>query len=158
MFGSKKVVDEELEAQRDELLDEMVGLRGEIKELRAERGDLKTRDALQAEIERLSKRLVEKQIAFDREEEKWAKEKRETEHQVGLHLKQSEADAKIAVRDAELKVREEALTAKEQSFKKQLADQAKSAQETKDFLEGAFDKVFERLPDVNVALSGKLAK
>ena len=75
------------------------------------------------EIARLKKDLTDKQILWDCEQEKWDREKREVEHQVGLHKKQMEAEKKIqdtehasrvgaATKKAELRIREQHITAK----------------------------------------------
>lgn len=148
-----KVIDTELEEQRAALLSEITELRVEIKELRTERGDLRTRDELEQKVAQLRRDLTQKQIDYDREAEKWARERREVEHKVGLQQEKADFDADAARRTAILEVREENLTAAQEQAAKELAFTKEQMQVTQAFLEQNFAKVLERLPDISVDLS-----
>jgi chromosome segregation ATPase len=155
MFGTKKVVvDEELEGQKARLQDDIQELTAQIKALRKERGDLQTRDELQAQIERLNRDLTQKQIDFDREKEKWDREKREVEHEVGLQRRRAAWEKESAIKDAELALREANLEAERAEFTRQLEFNKQQMGQVSDFLKENFKEVLGRLPDVTVSLDG----
>jgi hypothetical protein len=157
IFKTNETTLAEEREQRDNLLTEMAELRAEIHGLRQERGDLQTRDRLQAEIERLKKDTVAKQIEYDREKEKWDRERREVEHLVGLQRKTADFEKDQAIAEAKMTERERAITAKEDEFERQLKFNKEQMTKTQDFLERNFSAVLDRLPDVNVALEGGIA-
>ena len=78
--------------------------------------------------------LTDKQIEYDREHEKWERERREVEHMVGLQRKRGEFETEAARREATLDVREENLKATQERMQAQL-----------DFTEARFDQQFESL-------------
>lgn len=145
-----KIIDEELEAQRAALKEEIVGLRADIKEYRRERGDLQTRDALQADVERLKREKVALEIERDKTNESHARQLREVEHKVGLQQQTAEFERKAATQEATLKVREENLKADQDRFKSQLDFVDERNGRTEAYLQDMASKILSRLPTVTV--------
>lgn len=133
-------------ARFDALMEELVGLKTSVAELRGDREGYGRAQKLEKEISTLKRELTAKQIEFDRELEKWDREKREVEHMVGLQRKRSEFDAEAAGREAKLAVREENLAAQEKRFEEHVAFIEKRFDQQFGSLEKLTGQILERMP------------
>ena len=78
MFGSPNPTTERFDA----LMEELADLKRSVAEIKGERkATVRVRD-LEKEYDSVKRELTDKQIEFDREQEKWEREKREVEHMV----------------------------------------------------------------------------
>lgn len=165
-FFSRGPTDVELEAKKDELKDQIehlqgviVDLNGEIRGLRAERGDYATRDQLQKEIEQLRKDKVTAEIEQDRLKENHEREKREVEHKVGLQQQTVDFQIDKARREVELEVRENNLAEDRRRFEENLAFNTERLENHMADFKELNVALLERLPKVNVEMnSGGSAK
>ena len=130
----------------DTLMDELAGLKRQVAELRGDREGHGRARKLETELATLKRELTDKQIEFDREQEKWDREKREVEHMVGLQRRRSEYDAEAAAREAKLVVREENLTAQQQRFDEHVAFIEKRFDQQFRSLEKLTGQILERMP------------
>ncbi len=105
--------------------------------LRAEKKSLQDINTLEAERQRLTKELADLQISFGKEKEKHDREKRETEHLVGLQKKRGEFEVQASKREAILDVREEHLKAATDALEQRMK-----------FMQEQFDKQFDSLNDL----------
>lgn len=135
---------------RDRLADEIAGLRREIAGLREERDRTAEVNDLHREIETL--KLEKANLIEDN-----AREIRETEHKVGLLRTQQEHEVANAKRETMLAVREENLAADQKRFKDEMDFQREHLQREVTRVEGILVKVLDRLPSIDVALSGDAA-
>ena len=135
------------EAERDKLADELAGLRAEVKALRTERDETAERNELRDEIEQLRRETA----TLTEEHERKI---RETEHKTGLMRQKVSQDIANAKRETELKVREENLKADKQRFADEMEFQRKHLQGEVDRIDGILRAILDRLPSIDVALSG----
>jgi hypothetical protein len=133
--------------ERTRLADELAGLRAEIKALREERDDTERLTKLRADVERLK-------LEKDRLSEDNARRIRETEHKVGLLKTQQDHDVDHARRMAKLEVREENLSADRKRFEGEMKFQREHMQREVDRFDGIAKALMERLPTIEVELSG----
>lgn len=137
MFGSPNPTTERFDA----LMEELADLKRSVTEIKGERkATVRVRD-LEKEYDQVKRELTDKQIEFDREQEKWEREKREVEHMVGLQRKRGEFESEAAGREAKLSVREENLKAQQERFDEHVK-----------FIEERFDQQFKSLEK----LTGKI--
>ena len=118
----------------DELMEELADLKRSVAEIKGERQATAHMRDLEKEYDQVKRELTDKQIEFDREQEKWDREKREVEHMVGLQRKRGEFETEAAGREATLSVREENLKADKERFEEHVK-----------FIEARFDQQFESL-------------
>lgn len=137
------VADEE----RNRLADEVAQLRAAVKALTTERNDTAERNRLREQVETLK---VEKGRLVEENDRKI----RETEHATGLLRKQTEQDIANARRDTELRVREENLAADKKRFSDEMEFQRKHLQGEVDRVGRILGQILERLPAINVELTG----
>ena len=105
---------------KEELVEEIAKLRGEIK-LRAEEKKAVGRSAdLTEEINDLQRKLTELEIVEDRVKEERARERREVEHMVGLERKRQEFEVEQAKRETQVELREAALSEQRKRFEEQM--------------------------------------
>ena len=133
---------------RERLADELAGLKAEIKALRGERDATSQVTALRRDVEKLK---MEK----DRLTEDNDRKIRETEHKVGLLKTRQDHDVAHATRMAKLEVREENLAADRERFKAEMDFQREHLQREVTRVEDILAKVLERLPSIEVELSGQ---
>lgn len=108
-------------------------------------------DSVSGDLRKVKKELTDKQIEFDREQEKWDREKRETEHMVGLQKKRADQERDLAVRAAQLEVREGNLKSKEDAFEERLEAITDGLKDQVEYLRTDIIKaILERLPTFNV--------
>lgn len=148
LFG-KKDITAETEAAR--LLKELQQIQTRLDAVVSQLSGRADEVKITREIETLKRDLVEKQIQFDREKEKWEREKRETEHMVGLQKKRAEQERDLAVQAAELEVREGNLKAKEDMFEERLTKITEGLENQVKYLrEDIIKQLLERLPTFDV--------
>jgi chromosome segregation ATPase len=133
-------------ARFDRLIKELGEVKTSLTELKAERRAIRRVQDLETEYEDLKRQLTDKQIEYDREKEKWEREKRDTEHMVGLQKRRGEFEADSAKRDATLTVREENLKAQQDRFAEQVKFIEKRFDQQFEALNGLMEKVIERMP------------
>ena len=134
-------------AERDKLAAELAGLRVDVKALKSERDETAERNKLRDQIEQL--RREKATLTEDN-----ARKVRETEHKTGLLRQKTDQDIANAKRETELKVREENLKADKQRFADEMEFQRKHLQGEVDRIDGILRAILDRLPSIDVALSG----
>jgi len=139
--------DEKLEA----LTTEVAGLKAEIKRLRVERDAVGESVELTEELNTLKRKLADAKIDESRQSEKFERDKRETEHMVGLERKRQEFEIDQARREAMLEVNQANLSAKEGQFAEQMKFmQDRLTQEVTYLKDDILKVVLDRLPTVTV--------
>jgi hypothetical protein len=133
--------------ERARLADELAGLRSEIRALREERDETERVTDLRRKVEQLK-------IEKDRLAEDNARKIRETEHKVGLLKTKQDHDVANARRETKIEVREENLTADKKRFEDEMAFQREHMQREVDRFDGIAKALMERLPTIEVELSG----
>jgi chromosome segregation ATPase len=133
--------------ERTRLADELAALKGEIKALRSERDNTEQLAKLRRDVEQLK-------LEKDRLTEDNARKIRETEHKVGLLKTKQDHDVANARRETKLEVREENLTADKKRFEDEMAFQREHMQREVDRFDGIAKALMERLPTIEVELSG----
>jgi|GEM_PF-1620824 len=142
---------------KNELMQQIAGMRGDIKGLRAEREAVREELDLADEIVELKRKIEDLKISEDRLTEKHKRERREVEHDVGLLRKRQEFEVESATRETELTVREENLAADKERFKGEMDFQRTELSKQIDYLKDLMEKVMERLPSASMTLRGTLA-
>jgi chromosome segregation ATPase len=138
------------DAERDKLAEELSGLRADVKALKSERDETAERNRLRDQIEQLKR---EKATLT----EEGTRKIRETEHKTGLLREKTDQDIANAKRETELKVREENLKADKQRFADEMEFQRKHLQGEVDRIDDVLKAILERLPVIDVSLSGAAA-
>ncbi len=142
--------------RRNQLLDQIAGLRGDIKALKREREVVGEELGLTDEVVSLKRQITELEIAEDKLKERHARERREVEHQVGLQRKRQDFEINAAKRDTELTVREENLQAERERFNRDMDFQREELKNQIGYLKELMEKLFERLPSASMTLKGAL--
>jgi predicted nucleic acid-binding Zn-ribbon protein len=137
----------------DALMEELAGLKRQVAELKGDREGHGRAQKLESEIAKLKRDLTDKQIDYDREHERWEREKREVEHMVGLQRKRSEYENEAATREAKLVVREENLTAQQERFDEHVAFIEKRFDQQFRSLEKLTGQILERMPTTRQLIS-----
>ena len=135
------------DAERARLADELAGLRAEIKALRDERDSVQELTDLRRDVERL--KLEKDRLAEDN-----ARKIRETEHKVGLLKTKQDHEVANAKRETKVEVREENLSADKKRFEDEMKFQREHMQREVDRFDGIAKALMERLPTIEVELSG----
>lgn len=135
---------------RDRLADEIADLRAEIKALRTERDSTAAVSKLRDDLAALKR---EKATLVEDNDRKI----RETEHKVGLLRTQQEHEVANAKRETTLSVREENLKADKQRFADEMKFQRDHMQREVDRFDGIAKALMDRLPVIEVDLSGRAA-
>ncbi len=138
------------DAERDKLATELAGLRADVKALKSERDETAERNKLRDQIADLKREKA--QLTEDND-----RKIRETEHKTGLMRTRTDQDIANAKRETELKVREENLKADKQRFAGEMEFQRKHLQGEVDRIDGILRAILERLPSIDVALTGDVA-
>ena len=136
--------------ERDRLAGELAELRADIKALRPERDEAATLTRLRDEVDKLKR---EKATLT----EDSARKIRETEHKTGLLKTKQEHDVEHARRMAVLEVREENLAADRTRFEAEMKFQRDHFDQRADQQDGILKAILERLPAIDVSLSGGAA-
>lgn len=105
---------------KQELVEEIAKLTGEIKLLREEKRAVGKAADLQGEVNDLKAKLVDLEIEEDRVTEKHERERRDVEHMVGLERKRSEFETEQAKRETQVELREAALVEQRKRFEEQM--------------------------------------
>jgi len=153
LFGTTNPMSERF----DELMGELTKLKSSVAELRGDKAGASKAIKLETELSKLKRDLTDKQIEYDREQEKWDREKREVEHMVGLQRKRGEFEIESAGREATLAVREENLKAEREQFEKQTKFRQEQFDQQFDSLNGLMEKFLERMPTTKqlITVGGK---
>jgi methyltransferase-like protein len=138
------------DAERDKLAEELAGLRGDVKALKSERDETGERNRLRDQIAELKR---EKATLTEESSRKI----RETEHKTGLLKTKQEHDVEHARRMAVLEVREAGLKADRERFEAEMKFQREHFDQRADQQDGILKAILERLPAIDVALSGSAA-
>src|SRR2546425_3881351 len=93
----------------EKILTELRDLKRQVAEIQGERDAVREDLKLSQNVVRLREELETLRIEKDRKQEEHAREKRDTEHMVGLQKKRQEFEEDAAKREAVLTVREENL-------------------------------------------------
>jgi hypothetical protein len=134
----------------DEILAEIRGLKKEVAGLRGERDAAKEKLALTEEVGQLRTVITNLEITKSKLEEENERDKRETEHFVGLERKRSEFEKESAQREAVLAVREENLQADRDRFEEQMKFTTARFEQETDWLRKHMNEILTRLPSVSV--------
>lgn len=105
---------------------------------------------LSIELDKLTRKVTDKEIELDRVKEKHARENREIEHKLGLHKKQVEVEREIAVKEAHMEAREGNLKMREDLFKEKADMIEEQMGKTQKILEGMNAMLVERLPSASI--------
>lgn len=135
------------DADKKAIIEEIRNLTREVAKLRGERDEHKEALDLTDEILTLKRRVEDLKIEKSRQTEEREREKRETEHLVGLQKKRAEQERELAVKQAQLEVREANLGAKEEMFEERLDAITAQLKEQVEYLRSDIVKsLMERLP------------
>ena len=137
----------------DEILAEIKELKVEVTLLKGERDANKGAAKLEAEHKTLRRELTDLQIEYDREKEKWEREKREVTHMVGLQKKRGEFEAESAAREATLTVREENLQADKARFEEHVNFMERRFEEELKATRKMMERFLERMPTTKQLIS-----
>ena len=135
------------QTERERLADELAGLSADIKALSTEHDRTAELAELKQKIEALK---VEKARLTEDNDRKI----RETEHKVGLLKTKQDHDVEHARRMAQLEVRESNLKADRERFGAEMTFQREHMQREVDRFDGIAKALMERLPTIEVDLSG----
>ena len=138
------------DAERDKLAAELAQLRADIKALRPERDEAAALVKLRDEVDRLKREKA--QLAEDND-----RKIRDTEHKVGLLKTKQDHDVEHARRMAQLGVREANLAADRERFEAEMKFQRDHFDARSDQQDKLLEAILERLPSIDVALSGDAA-
>lgn len=143
----EKKTDDAEKGVTDKILGELRALKIQVTELRAERDAVTDVQALEEERVSLKRELTDLQIEFDREQEKWDREKRDVTHMVGLQKKRGEFETNSASREAKLAVREENLEADKARFEEHVNFMEKRFEEELKATRKMMEKFLDRMPE-----------
>jgi hypothetical protein len=140
------------EAQRtiEELLEEVRGLRAELRKVKSAEAEHREQLGLVEESTELRKKIVDLEIKKDRLVEEHEREKREVKHMVGLERKRQEFEIDQAKRETTVTVREENLTADRKRFEEQMQFIQSRFEGEVGYLKGLMESILGRLPTVTV--------
>ena len=120
--------------------------------------EMKRDRAFPSEILKLREEIEDLKIAKSRLTEEHAREDRELRHMIGLEKKRQEVEVEQATKSAVLAVQEENLAADRKRFADEMAFQRSRFEEEVGYLKGMMADIRARLPNVNVALEGKMRR
>lgn len=120
-----------------------------VEELKAEQKSLAEVTAMTKERDLLKKQITDLEISKSKLVEDNDRKQRETEHKVGLLIKQNEQDAEHAKRMAQLEVREGNLAHEKTVFDAQMKFREEQFDNQFQVLHGLTAKILEHLPNVN---------
>jgi hypothetical protein len=136
---------------KQDLLDEIANLHGEVRTLRAEKSAVEQATTLLEEVDGLKRKIADLKIDESRLTEKHERERREVEHMVGLERKRQEFEIDQARREAEVEVKTTALAADRKRFEEQMEFMVKRLESEVTYLKDDILKaVLDRLPTVTV--------
>lgn len=147
----------ELRKTKEELVEEIEGLRKEVRALTSEKEELGQEAKLTRQINDLKKEKVDLEIEAAKKQEAFDREKREVEHMVGLERKKSEFETDSARRLAELQVREQNLNAERKLFEERMEALTGGLKSQIDYLQDnlvtqLMGAVTRAMPDTSIAL------
>lgn len=140
----------EPDTDRAAVLEELAGLRADVKALRTERTERAELNDLRDQVEKLKR---EKATLTEDNDRKI----RETEHKVGLLKTKQDQDIAHAKRQTELEVREANLAADKDRFTEEMEFQRKRLEGEVERVERVLNAILERLPNITVELGGDAA-
>jgi|SRR5215216_1090872 len=141
---------------REDLIEEIAGLRADVKALQKERVAAREELSLADQITGLKRKIADLKVDESRLKEQHARERREVEHQVGLQRKRQDFEVESAKRETELTVREENLHAEQERFDRDMSFQREELGNQVGYLKDLMEKLFERLPSASMTLKGAL--
>ena len=139
-------------ARFDQLMEELAEVKRQLALIKGERSAVGSLRSMEVEYAETKQKLTDLQIEFDKEKEKHEREKRETEHLVGLERKRSEFEASKAATEATIAVREENLKADRDRFEENLKFNNERFTTEVGYLKEMVGEMLERLPKVDVAV------
>jgi hypothetical protein len=150
MFGSR--YSNELNKRTLELLERLESVSQELAETRGTFEGSKRALQLSKSVTELREEIEKLKIERSTVTEQHEREKRETEHMVGLQRKRGEFEIEAAKREATLIVREEQLTAQREQFKQEQTFRQERFDEQVEYLQGLMSQILKRLPTIGVQL------
>lgn len=145
------------DAEYNELLDEIKGLRRDVAALQGEREALRDEARLADNARDLREQIETLKIEKGRLTEEHQREKREVEHMVGLQKNRQTVEMEQATREAKLSVREENLAVDKDRFDKHVEFIEKRFGEEVGYLKDLMGQIMVRLPTVSVDKSVEAA-
>lgn len=149
MFGSKTE-----DPRVQQLLDRLEEVSKQLAETKGQRSAQREALALTETVQDLKTQIADLEIKQSGITEKHAREKRETEHMVGLQRKRGEFEVESAKREAMLSVREENLAAERKEFERQMEFRAEQFDGQVKYLKDLMKQILHRLPTIGVELGG----
>lgn len=160
LLGRRRPTDDE---QLTELAGKIENLTREVYALRGEKDARQQIARLEDERIELLREIEDLRLTKDRMEEDNDRKVREVEHKVGLERKRQEFEAEQARdrienerREAVLEVRETNLEEAQRKLQEQMEFMQKRWTEENQALNSMIERLFDRLPDINMALSKEL--
>ena len=151
MFGSTKTDDPRVQ----QLLDRLEEVSKHLAETKGQRSAQLEALELTETVQDLKTQIADLEIKQAGLVEKHARERRETEHMVGLQRKRGEFETESAKREAVLEVREQNLAAQQKQFEEQMAFRTEQFDGQITYLQGLMGQILKRLPTIGVELSGE---
>lgn len=152
LIRRREMMAEEIE----ELTRELGTIHQELTGLRQERAALNEELALSDQVITLKRKVSDLEIQRAQKQEEQDRKVRETEHRVGLLRVQQEHDVENAKRETMLEVRESNLSKDKERFEQEMKFQREHMQREVDRIESVLGQVLERLPNVELAMSGSI--
>lgn len=113
----------------------------------------KTSLRLTERINDLKTEIATLEIERDKTEEGFDRKERETEHKVGLLLKEQKFEVEKAKQETALEVRESNLEAEQGRFETEMKFMRERMEKEVDYVKEIVEKILVRLPDISASLS-----
>lgn len=152
-FSKKPEAHTALEMRESELLDRLEEVTRELAEVRGTFDGTKTAVKLAQQINTLREEISTLKVDKSVLTEAHNREKREVEHEVGLHRKQMDFELDSARREALLEVREANLDHERKAFEEQQAFRQEQFDGQITYIKDITAQILERLPAIGVKLS-----
>jgi septal ring factor EnvC (AmiA/AmiB activator) len=136
-----------------EQVDRLEAIKKELADIKREIQSEKTSLTLTHRINDLKKEIAKLEIERDKTEEGFDRRERETEHKVGLLLKQQEFEVEKARQETALEVRESNLEAERERFETEMKFMRERMEKEVDYVKEIVEKILTRLPDISASLS-----
>lgn len=149
MFGAKTI---EEDPRFKQLLDRLEEVSKQLAETKGQRSAQREALELTETVQDLKTQIADLEIKQAGITEKHAREKRETEHMVGLQRKRGEFETESARREAVLEVREENLSAQQEQFEREMKFRTEQFDGQVEYLQGLMGQILKRLPTIGVEL------
>lgn len=137
-----------------QLLDRLEEVSKQLAETKGQRSAQREALELTETVQDLKTQIADLEIKQAGIVEKHAREKRETEHMVGLQRRRGEFETEAAKREAVLEVREENLSAQQEQFESQMKFREERFDGEVEYLKSLMSQILKRLPTIGVELGG----